>query len=221
MVGPDEEPWFVASDVAKVLGYNDLDQAIRKHCKMTKSYPVESTGQVRYLKIIPESDVYRLIMRSKMPQAENFQDWVTTDILLSIHKQGGYAIENPIKQGETPDPKAVPEGSRLFESEQFWTVRVVVGPDGEPWFVAKDVAEVLGYGDTAQAIRKHCRGGGKIPPPLKKRNARVQNHLRKRRLSPHHAVQDAPGRRLPGLVSSEADHPHPSANSEDRLTTPH
>ena len=40
------EPWFVAKDVAETLGYTDTDQAIRTHCKATKTYPVNSTGQV-------------------------------------------------------------------------------------------------------------------------------------------------------------------------------
>ena len=98
VAGEDGAPWFIAKDVAEVLGYKDPDQAIRKHCKSTKSYPVESTGQVRYLKIIPESDVYRLIMRSKLPQAEAFQDWVTTDILPTIRKHGAYASKETIEE---------------------------------------------------------------------------------------------------------------------------
>ena len=74
MVGPDEEPWFVAKDVAEVLGYNYPAKAIQRHCKGVDETCTPSAGGMQKVKIIPESDVYRLIMRSKMPQAEDFQD---------------------------------------------------------------------------------------------------------------------------------------------------
>lgn len=86
------EPYFVGKDVADALGYNDTDQALRKHCKASQSYPVEMTGQIRHLKIIPERDVYRLIMRSKLPAAEEFEEWVVGTVIPSIRKTGGYMI---------------------------------------------------------------------------------------------------------------------------------
>jgi len=92
VTGTDGEPRFVAKDVAEVLGYGDTNQAIRKHCKAPEIYPVESTGQVRYIKIIPERDVYRLIMRSRLPQAEAFEDWVVGTVLPAIRKTGGYVM---------------------------------------------------------------------------------------------------------------------------------
>jgi len=102
VVGPDGEPWFVASDVAKVLGYKDTSDAIRKHCKHSKILKSgDSPGlsnSPRGITIIPESDVYRLIMRSKMPQAEEVQDWVTTDILPTIRKHGIYATQDTIEK---------------------------------------------------------------------------------------------------------------------------
>ncbi|MFB2866285.1 phage antirepressor KilAC domain-containing protein [Aeromonas sp. MdU4] len=84
------EPWFVAADVASALGYTDTDQAIRRHCKAAKSSPVETTGQVRHLFVIPERDIYRLIIRSKLESAELFEEWVVSDVLPSIRKNGGY-----------------------------------------------------------------------------------------------------------------------------------
>lgn len=84
------EPWFVAKDVADLLEYSDTDQAVRAHCKAAKTYPVEMTGQVRNVKVIPERDLYRLVMRSKMPAAEAFEEWVVGDVLPSIRKTGSY-----------------------------------------------------------------------------------------------------------------------------------
>lgn len=86
----DGDPWFIAKDVAEALGYSDCDQAIRLNCKRAESCPVPGTGQVRNMKIIPESDVYRLAMRSKLESAELFQDWVCEEVLPSIRKHGAY-----------------------------------------------------------------------------------------------------------------------------------
>ncbi len=83
-------PWFIAADVAVALGYSDTDQAIRQHCKAAESCPVNSTGQVRQMKIIPERDVYRLIMRSTLPTAERFEEWVVGEVLPSVRQHGGY-----------------------------------------------------------------------------------------------------------------------------------
>ena len=95
------EPWFVAKDVAETLGYTDTDQAIRTHCKATKTYPVNSTGQVRNVKIIPERDVYRLVMRSKLEGAEKFEEWVVGEVLPAIRKTGSYSLQpKPMTQIE-------------------------------------------------------------------------------------------------------------------------
>lgn len=89
----DGEIWFVGKDVAEVLGYTDTDQAVRKHCKAVDSYAVETTGQVRNVNIIPERDLYRLIFRSRLPEAERFEDWVVSEVLPALRKNGTYSVE--------------------------------------------------------------------------------------------------------------------------------
>lgn len=86
----DGEPWFVANDVARILGYKKPENAISSHCKSVSTCPLESGGQVRHMIIIPERDVYRLVMRSKLPAAEEFEDWVVGEVLPTIRKTGGY-----------------------------------------------------------------------------------------------------------------------------------
>lgn len=85
------EPWFIAKDVADLLEYSDTDKAIRTHCKASKTYPVEMAGQVRHVKVIPERDLYRLVMRSQMPAAEAFEEWVVGEVLPAIRKTGSYS----------------------------------------------------------------------------------------------------------------------------------
>lgn len=86
------DPWFIAKDVAEALGYTDTDQAIRKHCKAAITSPVESTGQMRHMRIIPERDVYRLIFNSRLQSAERFEEWVVAEVLPSIRKRGMFII---------------------------------------------------------------------------------------------------------------------------------
>ena len=95
MVGEVGEPGFVAKDVAEVLGYAQTDKAIRDHCKAKQVVKNSRPNQPDNpnVSIIPERDVYRLIMRSRLPEAEKFEEWVVGEILPSIRKHGAYAIE--------------------------------------------------------------------------------------------------------------------------------
>lgn len=67
MIG--EKPYFVANDVAKALGYSSPKDAITRHCKGATKHRYLTNGGEQEAKIIPEGDVYRLIMKSKLPSA--------------------------------------------------------------------------------------------------------------------------------------------------------
>jgi prophage antirepressor-like protein len=85
---------FAASEVAKCLGYENPAEAVIYHCKsgnIEKCYFAHSNGIGGvYVNFIPESEVYRLIIHSKLPEAEKFQDWVFEEVLPTIRKHGGY-----------------------------------------------------------------------------------------------------------------------------------
>ena len=66
------EPWFGAKDVAELLGYAKPENAISAHCKATTTTLKQGGG---FLTIIPERDLYRLVMRSKLPAAAAFEEW--------------------------------------------------------------------------------------------------------------------------------------------------
>jgi len=88
----DDEPWFVAKDVAVALGYSDTDQATRKHCKNAVLVDVPSIRRgVQQTKVIQEPDVYRLISRSRLPGAERFMDWVFEVVLPTIRRTGQFS----------------------------------------------------------------------------------------------------------------------------------
>ena len=89
------EPWLYARDVALALGYERPSEAIRRHClrakQLTISVPLNQGGVVRP-KIIPESDLYLLVMGSKLLSALEFKKWVVEKVLPSIRKTGSYSI---------------------------------------------------------------------------------------------------------------------------------
>ena len=91
---------FCGSDVARALGYTNPSKALTDHCKGITKRHTPTNGGEQLLSFIPESDLYRLIFRSKLPSAERFTDWVTTEVLPSIRKNGGY-----IAQQETLSPE--------------------------------------------------------------------------------------------------------------------
>ena len=85
-------PWWVATDVCRELGYENSRQAIIRHCKpegVSKRYTLTRGGN-QELTVINEANLYRLIMRSHASNAEPFQDWVCEEVLPSIRKTGAY-----------------------------------------------------------------------------------------------------------------------------------
>lgn len=84
------EPWFVAKDVADALGYARARDAIADHCKGAVKRRILTSGGEQEATVIPERDLYRLIMRSKLPSAERFEEWVVGTVLPSVRKHGGY-----------------------------------------------------------------------------------------------------------------------------------
>ena len=83
---------FCAVDVAKALGYASPRKAIASHCKGVLKRNSLTPGGEQELSFIPESDLYRLVFSSKLPTAEKFTDWVTKEVLPSIHKNQQYTL---------------------------------------------------------------------------------------------------------------------------------
>ena len=100
VVEHEGQPCFVASDVAKALGYEKPNNAVNEHCKKVNKFSYPNSGQLQPYNIIPESDVYRLVMRSNLPKAIEFQDWICEEVIPSLRKTGGYMLT---KADDTPE----------------------------------------------------------------------------------------------------------------------
>ena len=91
----DGEPWFAATDITRILGYKNCSKAIADHVdEEDKGITKCSTaGGMQNLTVINESGMYSLIIQSKMPDARRFKRWVTSEILPTIRKTGGYVFD--------------------------------------------------------------------------------------------------------------------------------
>jgi prophage antirepressor-like protein len=87
-------PWFSAKDVCNILGYKNDSDAIAKHCKSrgVAKRDTPTTSGVQALSFIDEGNLYRLIVKSRKPEAEKFEAWVMEEVLPSIRKTGGYTV---------------------------------------------------------------------------------------------------------------------------------
>ena len=86
----DGKTYFAGSDVAKALGYAIPHKAVQTHCKGVLKWNIPTSSGNQDVLFITEGDIYRLIMKSKLPSAEKFEKWVMEDVLPSIRKNGGY-----------------------------------------------------------------------------------------------------------------------------------
>lgn len=110
----DGEPWFLAADVASVLGYRDAANALRVlKSGEIRPHPMSMSGagQRGYL-FISEAGFYRLVMRSNRPEADAFQTWVTSEVLPQIRKTGAYAQRGAALDLPASYPDALEELAR-------------------------------------------------------------------------------------------------------------
>ena len=153
----DGEPWFVGKDIAEKLGYSKARKAIADYVDeedKKHSYGVtirDSTGREQKPIVINESGMYSLVLGSKLPAANKFKHWITSEVIPSIRMNGGYITGQENIEGR------VMNEVQIFENEEFGSVRTVE-INGKPYFVGKDVAKALGYKDTVNALKQHCRG---------------------------------------------------------------
>ena len=111
----DGKPYFVATDVATALGYVNPRKAVNDHCKGVTKRDTPTSSGVQQMSYINEGDLYRLIMKSKLPAAEKFESWVVDEVLPTIRKTGSYKIQTP--QGKELLALAVLEAQKTIEAQ--------------------------------------------------------------------------------------------------------
>ena len=111
---------FCGSDIAKALGYTRPNDAISAHCRCTVKrripHPQSQSKQLE-VSFIPEADVYRLIVHSKLPAAEQFERWVFDEVLPTIRRNGAYMTDDTLEQALTSPDFLIQLATKLKEEK--------------------------------------------------------------------------------------------------------
>lgn len=115
------EPWFVAKDVCDILELGNTTNALRaldedEKTNFTNCNVAQNGGRAPL--IISEPGLYKLVMRSRKPEAKEFQRWVTHEVLPSIRRTGGYIPTTDADDDMTILAKAVMIGQRTMEAQK-------------------------------------------------------------------------------------------------------
>ncbi|CAI1045953.1 BRO family protein [Serratia ficaria] len=117
------KPVFDAVELAKQLGYTNPAKALKDHCKhliklnYNESLELGFGDKLRGMQLAPESDAYRLILKSQLPKVEHVQDWVCEEVLPSIRETGSYGISPIDPMVALNDPEFL-RGTLLTYSEK-------------------------------------------------------------------------------------------------------
>lgn len=149
----DGKEWFGATQVAKALGYENPRDAISTHCrkKGLAKRVVLTRGGKQEMNFIDEGNLYRLIIRSRLPEAEQFESWVFDEVLPSIRKTGRYALPSADEIARTHPARLMIEGrtwgKKFSEVEKMRETNMV-------FISAEEVARRCGIYTTAKYMAK-------------------------------------------------------------------
>lgn len=114
------EPYFVAKDIAEILGYSNPRDAINKRVDEEDKgvAKCDTLGGVQDLTVINESGLYSLILSSKMPNAKKFKHWVTAEVLPAIRRHGAYMTEDTLEKALTSPDFLIQLATKLKEEQE-------------------------------------------------------------------------------------------------------
>lgn len=157
------EPWFVAKDVCDILGMSNPSMAVTALDKDEvaqidpKDYLGSENRSNQAVNIVSEPGLYKLIMRSRKPEAKEFQRWVTHEVLPQIRKTGGYIPTTDADDDMTILAKAVMIGQRTMEAQKrkiaAQQTRIdELQPKASMWDNFVDIPDVLSVGNSAKLL---------------------------------------------------------------------
>lgn len=141
-------PWFVAKDITECLGYQNGRDALYKHVDEEDKgvAKCDTLGGAQDLSVINESGLYSLILSSKLPEARKFKHWVTSEVLPTIRKTGGYKL-----------PQSFSEALQLAadQAERIETLKKrneELLPKAEFFDAVTDSKTAISIGETAKVL---------------------------------------------------------------------
>lgn len=184
LVDGEGTPWWAMREICSILRYINNSSAVRNHCKhpkVVKANEARRAGLIvgnRGVLVIPKSDLYSLIDKSILPDVEDFECWIREVAIPAVKNTGAAPaagkVETESAANEAPNEaapaepdkaapqepdKAVAPGQNQIIPFAFQGLRVttIVDGDGNPWWVAKEVCDILGYANSRDTLKKHCK----------------------------------------------------------------
>lgn len=159
------EPWFVATDIAKILGYRnapDMTRRLDRDEADTRSMRIRSENGVeqnRDVTIISESGLYAAILGSKLPAAKEFKRWITHEVLPSIRRHGAYMTPQKIEE-VLMNPDTIIQLATALKDEQAKTKELTAKVEADaPKVIFADAVSVsktsILVGQLAKILRQN------------------------------------------------------------------
>lgn len=142
----DGKPYFAASDIAEALGYSNPRKAISDHCKGVTKRDTPTKSGIQSINYIPEGDIYRLIVRSKLPSAERFESWVFDEVIPSIRQTGSYHVPQTYAEALRAYADAVEQKERLALENK------ALQPKAEFFDAVTDSKDAISMADVAKVL---------------------------------------------------------------------
>lgn len=153
------EPWFVLKDCMSILDLGNPTETVKMFDKdeFSTTEVIDSIGRRQQTYIISEPGLYRLVMRSRKPEAKEFQRWVTHEVLPQIRKTGGYIPTSDADDDMTILAKAVMIGQRTMEEQKQRIAAQQsrideLQPKASMWDSFVDIPDVLSVSSSAKLL---------------------------------------------------------------------
>ncbi|WP_427340939.1 phage antirepressor [Caloranaerobacter sp. DY30410] len=148
------KPYAVGVDVARALGYKNPSKAVIQHCRGITKAGIPSKGGIQETNVIPEGDIYRLIIKSELPSAERFEKWVFDEVLPSIRKHGAYMTDEVLEKALTSPDFLIQLATKLKEERQK---RIEAEKKVKELTPAAEFGNAIGNCKDAILIRDYCK----------------------------------------------------------------
>lgn len=195
----DGKTYFVASDVAKSLGYAKPQNAIAAHCKgaLKRGIGVQTGNkadgtpaiQIIEMSVITEGDIYRLIIKSQLPTADKFENWIFDEVIPSIRKNGGYISGQETMTDDELLAKAILVAQNKIDERDkaisYLKTEVnvknqMIGelkPKAEFFDAVADSKDAIEIGNVAKVLNSPGLGRNKLFDILRKKNILMKNNI--------------------------------------------
>jgi anti-repressor protein len=154
-VARDGEAWFVASDITGILGYGGgaRNAITRLPERMKGVEEINTPGGAQRMTVVSEAGAYRLAMRSNLPDAERFQDWIAEEVIPAIRKTGRYESDPAIPQSYADALQLAADQARQIEAQAVALAEAA--PAAEAWNHLATATGDYAVADAAKILSRH------------------------------------------------------------------